>query len=60
VQIRLPGFDLDLLARVGGRVRDLFAEQAQAAERALAQDEMTPAERAGAGARSVDDIELKL
>jgi hypothetical protein len=118
VQIRLPGFDLDLLARVGGRVRDLFAEQAQAAERVravvddryiqdlahaiagelggkvgiaprlflkklvaevldrvdqfadfdprrhyaptLAEDEMTPAERAGAGARSVDDIELKL
>lgn len=116
VQIRLPGFDLDLLARVGGRVRDLFAEQAQAAERiaavvddcyirdlahaitgalggkvgiaprlflkklvaevldrvdqfadfdprrhygpTLAEGEMTPAERAGAAARSVDDIEL--
>ncbi len=118
VQIRLPGFDLDLLARVGGRVRDLFAEQAQAAERVravvddryiqdladavtgelggqvgiaprlflkklvaevldrvdqfadfdprrhyaptLTEDEMTPTERAGAGANSVEDIELKL
>jgi hypothetical protein len=28
VQIRLPGFDLDALVQVGGRVRDLFAEQA--------------------------------
>jgi hypothetical protein len=29
VQIRLPGFDLDALATVGRRVRDLFAEQAR-------------------------------
>ena len=29
VQIRLPGFDLDALAAVGRRVRDLYAEQAR-------------------------------
>jgi hypothetical protein len=29
VQVRLPGFDLDALATVGRRVRDLFAEQAR-------------------------------
>jgi len=29
VQVRLPGFDLDSLATVGRRVRDLFAEQAR-------------------------------
>ena len=29
VQIRLQGFDLDALAAVGRRVRDIFAEQAQ-------------------------------
>ncbi|MGJ5080239.1 BREX system ATP-binding protein BrxD [Bradyrhizobium sp. HKCCYLS3013] len=29
VQVRLPGFDLDALAAVGRRVRDLFAEQAR-------------------------------
>jgi hypothetical protein len=28
VQIRLPGFDLNALVKVGARVRDLFAEQA--------------------------------
>jgi hypothetical protein len=33
VQIRLPGFDLELLVRVGARVRDLFIEQAVAPER---------------------------
>ncbi len=33
VQIRLPPFDLDLLGRVGRRVRDLFANGALAAER---------------------------
>jgi len=29
VQVRLPGFDLEALATVGRRVRDLFAEQAR-------------------------------
>jgi hypothetical protein len=116
VQIRLPGFDLSALVRVGARVRDLFAEQASAPDRvrALVNDEfleilagsiagklgghagvaprlflkklvgdildrvdqfpdfdprrhyaptidereMTPAERARAGASSVDDVEL--
>jgi hypothetical protein len=33
VQIRLPGFDLSALAAVGGRVRDLFADQAAAPNR---------------------------
>lgn len=33
VQIRLPGFDLDLLEQVGRRVRNLFIMQALAAER---------------------------
>lgn len=33
VQIRLPGFDLDLLVHVGRRVRDLFTAQALSAER---------------------------
>lgn len=28
VQIRLPGFDLDLLCRVGSKVRDIYVEQA--------------------------------
>jgi len=28
IQIRLPGFDLDALVKVGARIRDLFAEQA--------------------------------
>jgi hypothetical protein len=28
VQIRLPGFDLDMLCRVGCKVRDIYAEQA--------------------------------
>ena len=32
-QIRLPAFDLAALAAVGGRVRDLFAEQATAPDR---------------------------
>jgi P-loop Domain of unknown function (DUF2791) len=31
VQVRLPGFDLDALATVGRRVRDLFAEQVEIA-----------------------------
>lgn len=35
VQIRLPGFDLALLARVGGKVRDLYAAGCQAPERVL-------------------------
>ena len=118
VQIRLPGFDLDLLGQVGRRVRDLFAKQAVAADRisevvddryiedlaravagqlggrvgvaprlflkklvadvldrvdqfpdfdprrhyapTIAQNEMTPAERAAIPARSVDDVELDL
>ncbi|MFK4511799.1 BREX system ATP-binding protein BrxD [Bradyrhizobium daqingense] len=33
VQVRLPGFDLEALAAVGRRVRDLFAEQARDADR---------------------------
>ncbi len=33
VQIRLPGFDLESLVRVGARVRDLFAEAANDANR---------------------------
>ena len=33
VQIRLPGFDLESLVRVGARVRDLFAEAANDAPR---------------------------
>ena len=33
VQIRLPGFDLAALVKVGARVRDLFAEQAAAPAR---------------------------
>jgi hypothetical protein len=33
VQIRLPGFDLESLVRVGARVRDLFAEAANDATR---------------------------
>ncbi len=33
VQIRLPGFDLPLLAEVGRKVRDIFAEGCQAPER---------------------------
>jgi hypothetical protein len=36
VQIRLPGFDLGTLARVGARVRDLFAEDAHSPERVAA------------------------
>jgi hypothetical protein len=36
VQIRLPGFDLEALAKVGGKVRDLFAEQAAAPARVRA------------------------
>ncbi len=36
VQVRLPGFDLGTLARVGARVRDLFAEQASSPERVVA------------------------
>jgi hypothetical protein len=118
VQIRLPGFDLELLVRVGARVRDLFIEQAVAPERVrdvvdeayladlahavtgqlggrigiaprlylkklvaevldrvdqfadfdprrhyaptLREAEMTSAERAGAAAESVNDIELDL
>jgi hypothetical protein len=35
VQIRLPGFDLTLLAKVGGKVRDLYAAGCQAPERVL-------------------------
>lgn len=118
VQIRLPGFDLDLLIRLGTKVRDIYAEGAVARERLqrLADDdyiadlaravtgqlggrvgiaprlflkklvadvldrldqfadfdprqhyaltvapaEMTAAERAGAAASSVDDVELDL
>ena len=117
-QLRLKGFDLDLLAAVGGKVRDIFCGQAANAERVrtvaddayvldlaravtgrlggkvgiaprlflkklvtdildrvdqhadfdprkhyaltLADSEMTLAERAGAGALSVDDIELEV
>jgi len=33
VQLRLPGFDLDLLAAVGRRIRDLYAEGAGSPER---------------------------
>lgn len=33
VQIRLPGFNLDQLTQVGRRVRDIYAEQSQAADR---------------------------
>jgi hypothetical protein len=33
VQVRLPSFDLGMLARVGVRVRDLFAEEADAVGR---------------------------
>lgn len=33
VQIRLPGFNLDELSRVGQRVRDIFVEQSAAADR---------------------------
>jgi hypothetical protein len=116
VQIRLPGFDAEGLQAVGMRVRDLYAEQAQAPERVralvddayvvelasavagrlggqagvaprlflkklvadvldrvdqhpefdprrhyaltLVESEMTAAERARAGAKHVDDIEL--
>jgi hypothetical protein len=116
VQVRLQGFDLDSLAAVGRRVRDLFAEEAQdpARIRAIVNDdfvsdlargvaghlggragvaprlylrklvaevldrvdqfrdfdprrhyaptldelEMTPAERAAAGAADVDDVEF--
>lgn len=36
VQVRLPGFDLGTLARVGARVRDLFAEQASSPGRVVA------------------------
>jgi hypothetical protein len=36
VQVRLPGFDLRTLARVGARVRDLFAEEASSPERVVA------------------------
>lgn len=36
VQIRLPGFDLAALVRVGAKVRDLFAEQAAAPARVRA------------------------
>lgn len=118
VQIRLPGFDLDLLARLGAKVRDIYAGGAGSGERLrrLADDayvadlaravtgqlggrvgiaprlflkklvgdvldridqfadfdprrhyaltvapaEMTAAERAGAAAASVDDVELDL
>ncbi|WP_431858866.1 BREX system ATP-binding protein BrxD [Azospirillum sp.] len=118
VQVRLPGFDLDLLGRLGANVRDIYAEGAPSEERLrrLADDtyvtdlaravtgqlggrvgiaprlflkklvgdvldridqfadfdprrhyaltviptEMTAAERAGAAARSVDDVELDL
>lgn len=33
VQIRLPGFDLDLLGRLGAKVRDIYAEGSSNAER---------------------------
>jgi hypothetical protein len=36
VQVRLPSFDLGMLARVGVRVRDLFAEEASLPERVAA------------------------
>jgi hypothetical protein len=36
VQIRLPGFDIGALVQVGGKVRDLFAEQAAAPARVRA------------------------
>ena len=116
VQIRLQGFDLDALVRVGARVRDLFLEQSRDQRRILSavddvyladlaqaiagrlggragvapriflkklvtevldrvdqfadfdprrhyaptidEREMSPSERASAGASSVDDIEL--
>ncbi|RJF84727.1 BREX system ATP-binding protein BrxD [Azospirillum cavernae] len=118
VQIRLPGFDLDLLGRLGIKVRDIYAEGAGSGERlrhladdayvadlaravtgqlggrvgiaprlflkklvgdvldridqftdfdprrhyalTVAPTEMTAAERAGAAAASVDDVELEL
>jgi hypothetical protein len=33
VQIRLPGFDIEMLAEVGRRVRDIYIEGASAPER---------------------------
>jgi hypothetical protein len=36
VQVRLPGFDLGMLGRVGARVRNLFAEEASSPERVAA------------------------
>jgi hypothetical protein len=36
VQIKLPGFDLGMLARVGTRVRDIFAENTSSPERVMA------------------------
>jgi hypothetical protein len=36
IQVRLPGFDLGMLARVGARVRDLFVEEASSPERVSA------------------------
>lgn len=118
VQVRLPGFDLDLLGRLGIKVRDIYAEGAGSGERlrhladdtyvadlaravtgqlggrvgiaprlflkklvgdvldridqftdfdprrhyalTVAPTEMTAAERAGAAAASVDDVELEL
>ncbi|CAO3401289.1 BREX system ATP-binding protein BrxD [Azospirillum palustre] len=118
VQVRLPGFDLDLLGRLGIKVRDIYAEGASSGERlchladdtyvadlaravtgqlggrvgiaprlflkklvgdvldridqftdfdprrhyalTVAPTEMTAAERAGAAATSVDDVELEL
>ena len=118
VQVRLPGFDLDLLGRLGIKVRDIYAEGAGSGERlrhladdtyvadlaravtgqlggrvgiaprlflkklvgdvldridqftdfdprrhyalTVAPTEMTAAERAGAAATSVDDVELEL
>jgi P-loop Domain of unknown function (DUF2791) len=116
VQVRLPGFDLDLLVRLGAKVRDIYVEQSATSSRirqfvddgyiaelaravtgklgghvgitprlflkklvadvldrvdqfsdfeprrhyalTLSDVEMTAAERAGAAAQSVDDIEL--
>jgi hypothetical protein len=118
VQIRLPGFDLDLLGRLGAKVRDIYADGTASEERlrqsaddgyvtdlaravtgqlggrvgiaprlflkklvadvldridqfadfdprrhyalTVAPAEMTAAERAGAAATSVDDVELDL
>ncbi len=118
VQIRLPGFDIDLLRQVGGKVRDIYADQAADPDRiravvddaymtelagavvgdlggrvgiapriflkklvadvldrvdqfadfdprqhyalTIADAELTDAERSGRGAKSLDDVELRM